>query len=102
MANYDVIGDVHGHARQLRGLLGTLGYVERDGAYRHAERRAVFIGDLIDRGPEQVEALRIARAMVDAAQVSVVVNGRRSREPVVARLRRCFRATRRSRQSRSW
>jgi hypothetical protein len=73
MANYDVIGDVHGHARQLRGLLGTLGYVERDGACRHAERTAVFIGDLIDRGPEQVETLRIARAMVDAGSALAVL-----------------------------
>jgi hypothetical protein len=31
MASYDVIGDVHGHARRLRGLLGTIGWVVRRG-----------------------------------------------------------------------
>jgi Calcineurin-like phosphoesterase len=73
MTGYDVIGDVHGHAERLRGLLGALGYVDRGGVYRHDERRAVFVGDLIDRGPEQLKTLRIARAMVDAGSALVVL-----------------------------
>ncbi len=47
----DVIGDVHGEFNKLVELLGHLGYQDRAGAYRHPERTAIFVGDLIDRGP---------------------------------------------------
>ncbi len=47
--NYDIIGDVHGHADVLVALLRKLGYRERAGAWRHPERTAVFLGDFIDR-----------------------------------------------------
>ena len=45
---YDIIGDIHGHAAELKALLEKLGYREQDGAYRHPDRRAVFLGDFID------------------------------------------------------
>ena len=66
---YDVIGDIHGHAEELRRLLTQLGYEERNGAFSAEHRKAVFIGDFIDRGPAIRAALQIARAMVsrDAA-----------------------------------
>lgn len=70
---YDVIGDVHGHADPLERLLAELGYEERDGAHHHPDRQAVFVGDLIDRGPEQVRVLEIARRMVDAGTALVVL-----------------------------
>ncbi len=61
---YDLIGDIHGHAAALEALLGKLGYqLTRDG-WRHSERVAVFVGDFIDRGPEQLRTLRIVRDMV--------------------------------------
>lgn len=64
---YDVIGDVHGQGAKLRALLAKLGYRIKDGAYRHPQgRMAVFLGDLIDRGPEQRETLDIVRRMTDA------------------------------------
>lgn len=64
---YDVIGDVHGEGAKLRGLLERLGYVERAGHWRAPQgRMAIFVGDLIDRGPEQIEVLRTVRDMVDA------------------------------------
>lgn len=62
---YDVVGDVHGHADRLVALLRELGYAERSGTWRHAHRTAVFVGDLIDTGPQQLEVLRIVRAMID-------------------------------------
>lgn len=71
MTGYDFIGDVHGCATQLRTLLAELGYRE-DGVYRHPERTAVFVGDLIDRGPEQLEVLQIVKAMVDAGTARIV------------------------------
>lgn len=64
---YDVIGDIHGHYEKLLALLQTLGYRKRDGAFRHPlGRQAVFLGDLIDRGPLQEEVLNTVRDMVQA------------------------------------
>jgi hypothetical protein len=40
---YDVIGDIHGYAEELKALLKKLGYEERGGAFRHSARAAVFI-----------------------------------------------------------
>jgi protein phosphatase len=58
---FDVIGDIHGCADELRGLLTTLGYApEAGGAWRHPEGRVfVALGDLTDRGPDSVGVLRI-------------------------------------------
>lgn len=70
---YDVIGDVHGHARKLVDLLAVMGYEIEDGAWSHPKRQAVFVGDLIDRGPDQIETVAIARAMVEAGSAQVVV-----------------------------
>ncbi len=64
--NYDIIGDVHGHAVPLETLLKDMGYRERDGAWRQHEHTAVFVGDYIDRGTHQLETVRIVRSMVDA------------------------------------
>ncbi len=72
--SYDIIGDIHGHASVLKALLRKLGYRERDGAWRHADRTAIFIGDFIDRGPHQLETVRIVRAMVEA-QAALAIMG---------------------------
>jgi protein phosphatase len=64
---YDVIGDVHGCLEELRELLGCLGYEEKRGVFAHPEgRRAVFLGDLANRGPSNVGVLRAVCAMVTA------------------------------------
>ena len=46
--NYDIIGDIHGHAGALTALLRDLGYRHRGGAWRHPDRRAIFVVDFID------------------------------------------------------
>jgi len=71
-AGYDLIGDVHGAADALRALLARMGYAERGGAFRHPERTAVFVGDLLDRGPQIRETLVLARAMVEAGSALAV------------------------------
>ena len=71
--NYDVIGDIHGHADALAALLSDLGYRERGGAWRHPDRQALFVGDFIDRGPRQLETVEIVRAMVDAGSAQAVM-----------------------------
>lgn len=62
---YDIIGDIHGHFDPLEALLRKLGYREQGGAWRHGERQAIFVGDLIDRGPQQVRVVETVRAMVE-------------------------------------
>jgi len=74
MICYDIIGDVHGCAKELKELLGRLGYArDGEGVHRHPERTVVFIGDLVDRGPGQLEVLEIAKAMVDAGTAQIVM-----------------------------
>jgi hypothetical protein len=70
---YDLIGDVHGHAGRLRKLLARLGYGELDGAYRHPQRQALFVGDFIDRGPQQLETIGIVQSMVEAGSARAVL-----------------------------
>lgn len=71
---YDVIGDVHGQGDMLHALLARLGYVNRGGAWHAPQgRRAVFVGDLIDRGPDQIKVLDTVRRMVDADQARLVL-----------------------------
>jgi Calcineurin-like phosphoesterase len=67
----DVIGDVHGEIESLVALLTTLGYRNSGGAWRHTDRTAVFVGDLIDRGPGQVEVVELVRSMYDAGTAQV-------------------------------
>jgi len=71
--NYDLIGDIHGQEAALRGLLGQLGYDEIAGAFRHPTRRAIFLGDFIDRGPRIRETLHLVRAMLDAGSALAVM-----------------------------
>lgn len=68
---FDVIGDVHGCASELRTLLSRLGWtlaLDEDGVAvgaSHPEgRQAVFVGDLVDRGPDTVGVLRLVMGMV--------------------------------------
>ncbi len=75
MEGYDIIGDIHGCADKLKSLLSALGYQqdERTGAYKHPQRQAVFVGDLIDRGSDQLRVLEIVKAMVDAGYAQMVM-----------------------------
>ena len=70
----DVIGDVHGYAEKLVGLLQQLGYVHNGQHFvPPAGHRALFIGDLIDRGSQQVATLEIVFAMLDADVADAVM-----------------------------
>ena len=70
---YDIIGDIHGCADTLRALLTKLDYEKRDGVYRHPDRQVIFLGDFIDRGPQQREVIDIARGMVEAGSALAVM-----------------------------
>ena len=64
---FDIIGDIHGYADQLVQLLKKLDYDNDSGTYSHPdpERKAIFVGDFIDRGPKIRETLAIVKSMVD-------------------------------------
>lgn len=73
MSGYDIIGDVHGEGEKLIGLLELLDYVKTNGVYRHPNRQAIFVGDLIDRGDRHVDVLKIARRMQKAGAAQLVM-----------------------------
>lgn len=72
---FDFIGDVHGCCDELETLLQQLGYLPKrldddsstwgNMAYAHPDgRKAVFVGDLVDRGPRILDTLRLVRNMM--------------------------------------
>ncbi|KAA0941371.1 polynucleotide kinase-phosphatase [Streptomyces apricus] len=66
---FDIIGDVHGCSSELESLLGKLGYA--DGVHPEG-RTAVFVGDLVDRGPDSPGVLRRVMSMVGSGDALCV------------------------------
>ncbi len=69
----DIIGDIHGNVDKLRRLLGRLNYRENGGVYAHPERSAIFVGDLIDRGPAIGETLELVSAMIRSGSAQIIM-----------------------------
>jgi protein phosphatase len=78
---FDIIGDVHGCCDELETLLELLGYTYSTGnnegtykrVYKHDQgRKAVFLGDLADRGPRNLDAIQLVRNMVLAGNALAV------------------------------
>lgn len=78
---FDIIGDVHGCAGELESLLAQLGYgvawKGQHGAHSVAVsppsgRRAIFVGDFVDRGPRAPDVLRIIMSMVESGAAFAV------------------------------
>ncbi len=85
---FDIIGDIHGCATELEQLLTQLGYAvawsqdrgERAVTVTPPEgRKAVFLGDLVDRGPNAPDVLRMVMSMV-AADMAYCVQGNHERK----------------------
>jgi len=66
----DIVGDVHGELDSLVGLLRKLGYDDRG---RHAQhRKLVFVGDLVDRGPNSPGVLRAVMRLVESGNAQCI------------------------------
>ena len=72
-SGYDIIGDVHGCANTLKQLLEKLEYRFDDGVYWHPSRQAIFVGDVIDRGPHIREAVNIVKNMVENGSAQCIL-----------------------------
>jgi len=70
---YDISGDIHGHAEALERLLAKLGYRQRAGVWAHPQRQVIFVGDYVDRGPEQLKTVEIVRNMVEHEQALAIM-----------------------------
>lgn len=77
---FDIIGDVHGVADELREMLMRLGHADESGEpIKHPEGRVpILLGDLTDRGPKNREALEIARRLTEIG--GIVVEGNHDRK----------------------
>src|SRR5439155_24704536 len=81
---FAIIGEVHGCCDELEALLRRLGYevttvtpsgpaLSSGPAYAHPQsRKAVFVGDLVDRGPRILDSVRLVRNMVAAGSAFCV------------------------------
>ena len=72
---FDIIGDVHGCVGELRELLKRLGYVVTadNPLLAHPQgRRLIFVGDLVDRGPDSVGVLELIRPLVGSGRAFCV------------------------------
>ncbi len=72
-SGYDIIGDIHGHASALEALLERMGYFVRNGVLCHPERQAIFVGDYVDRGDENLRTCQIAMDMVEAKTAQAIM-----------------------------
>ncbi|MEZ5441515.1 MAG: polynucleotide kinase-phosphatase [Lysobacterales bacterium] len=74
---FDIIGDIHGCLEETLTLLRELGYTVT-GSREHPQvtppegRRAIFLGDLVDRGPDSPGVLRLVMHMVESGSALCV------------------------------
>lgn len=73
VSTYDIIGDVHGQKESLEALLLELGYQKDDLGWYQQNHQAVFVGDLIDKGPDPAGVLQLVRSMADRGAARLVV-----------------------------
>ena len=102
--HFDFIGDVHGCFKKLCQLLEKMGYKkDENGIYFHKTRKAFFLGDIVDGGPEVVKTFNLVKSMVEKGYATMILgnheinllaintkyNGKYLRERSNSKLRQC-------------
>jgi len=70
---YDIIGDVHGHHIEMQKLLIKLEYTLVNGVWTHVYRKAVFVGDFINRGSNSKGVIQTIKDMVSAGTAYAIL-----------------------------
>lgn len=70
---YDFIGDVHGKYSELTFLLLEKGYDVFGDSFYSTKRRAIFVGDFVDKGPESLKVLKLVKSMCDSGCAMAVL-----------------------------
>ncbi len=75
MTTYDIIPDIHGQSIKLESGLHRLGWRRRGLGWFHPDpdRQIVFLGDFIDRGPDNAAVLRTVRSLVDTGKARAIM-----------------------------
>ncbi|MGQ1946667.1 metallophosphoesterase [Geofilum sp. OHC36d9] len=69
----DIIGDIHGYHKELVALLEKMDYTKINGVWQHPTRKAIFVGDMVSRGPATSDVLKLIRQMVDNQSAMAVL-----------------------------
>lgn len=70
---YDLVGDIHGNLEKLINLFINMGYKIDNGLWIHEGRIPVFVGDFIDRGPQQRELIQLVSHMCSSGAALAVM-----------------------------
>ena len=75
MGTVDIIPDIHGQIAKLRGALDALGWRRNAAGWIHPdpERTMVFLGDFIDRGPENRAVIHLVRDLIDSGKARAIM-----------------------------
>lgn len=75
MGTIDIIPDIHGQIAKLRAALDALGWRRGPAGWVHPDpgRSIVFLGDFIDRGPENRAVIRVVRDLIDSGKARAIM-----------------------------
>jgi hypothetical protein len=75
MGTIDIIPDIHGQIAKLRGALDALGWRRSPAGWIHPDpdRAIVFLGDFIDRGPENRAVIHLVRDLIDSGKARAIM-----------------------------
>ncbi|MCC5976227.1 MAG: metallophosphoesterase [Rubellimicrobium sp.] len=75
LATTDIIPDIHGQAGKLDLALANLGWRRTALGWTHPEpsRSILFLGDFIDRGPDNRAVLRVVRDLIEAGRARAIM-----------------------------
>ncbi len=71
--NIDFIGDIHGYYNELKSLLLKLEYRKEEKIWQHKSRKALFLGDFINKGPDSLKVIKHIKRMVDNGKAYAIL-----------------------------